>query len=323
MRRTRLLLTSCLFICSTAGAQATAPSAQISPAAAAYLGGALDTLEAVIMNRDSLPWRTIRDSAFLLAAGARKPSDTYGAIDWALHRANRHSSLQASAPGAVAELLDGRYGYVHVPAHVGPDVSLADSLQDGIRHLEQAGACGWIVDLRANGGGNMWPMLAGIGPLLGDTIVGSFGLEPAAARWYYSQGVAGGLNDHGTRDTVTRVTVRPAQLRDPNAPVAVLIDGGTGSSGEAVAIAFRGRRNSRSFGSPTAGFTTVNRSSRLPDGANMIVTVGYFADRDRNLYKAPVQPDSAVVGGVGGWPFPTDNASTVATNWLATQPACR
>jgi hypothetical protein len=28
------------------------------------------------------------------------------------------------------------------------------------------------VDLRGNGGGNMWPMLAGVGPVLGEGIVG-------------------------------------------------------------------------------------------------------------------------------------------------------
>jgi carboxyl-terminal processing protease len=169
----------------------------------------------------------------------------------------------------------------------------------------------------------MWPMLAGIGPLLGDTIVGSFGLGPTAGRWHYSRGVSGILHADGTLHAVTRVTVSPVSLRRPDASLAVLTDGGTGSSGEAVAIAFRGRHNSRSFGSATAGFMTVNRGSSLPDGANMIVTVGYFADRHRILYTAPVQPDSLVTGQVSGWPFATDNASTAATNWLAAQPACR
>jgi len=37
---------------------------------------------------------------------------------------------------------------------------------------------GWIVDLRGNGGGNMWPMLAGVGPVLGEGVVGSSSIRP-------------------------------------------------------------------------------------------------------------------------------------------------
>src|SRR5215472_4943040 len=33
---------------------------------------------------------------------------------------------------------------------------------------------GWLVDLRGNDGGNMWPMLAGIGPVLGEGDLRSF-----------------------------------------------------------------------------------------------------------------------------------------------------
>jgi carboxyl-terminal processing protease len=294
-----------------------------SPNAAAYLRGALDTLEAVTLGRDSTPWRAIRDSAFLLAEGARKPSDTYGAIAWALHRANKHSFLQASQPGAVMELVDGRYGYIHVPQRGGDGGTLADSLHLDIEMLESGGACGWIVDLRGNGGGNMWPMLAGIGPLLGDTVVGSFGIGGNADRWYYRHGVSGILHPNGKLAKVSQVTMTPIKLRRPDAPVAILIDGGTASSGEAVAVAFQGRHNSRTFGSPTAGFMTANRGSGLPDGANMVVTTGYYADRRGKLYTEPVQPDSLVTGSPQGWPFATDRVSTAARHWLANQPGCR
>ena len=30
----------------------------------------------------------------------------------------------------------------------------------------------WIVDLRGNYGGNIWPMIAGVGPVLGEGIIG-------------------------------------------------------------------------------------------------------------------------------------------------------
>lgn len=92
-------------LAASARAQDTAPP--IAPAAEAYLRAALDTLEAVTLHAAAIPWRMVRDSAFAIAAGARAPRDTYGAIDWALHRVNRHSFLQAPAPGAASELALG------------------------------------------------------------------------------------------------------------------------------------------------------------------------------------------------------------------------
>jgi len=295
----------------------------LSPGAERYLNAALDTIQAVTLGRDTLPWRTIRDSAFLLVSGARSPRDTYGAIHWALRRVNKHSFLQARGPGAVAEVLPGRVGYLRVPARGGPGVALADSLHLAVGALQDSGVCGWIVDLRGNGGGNMWPMLAGVGPLLGDSIVGRFGGGPAAQRWLYRRGAAGLLHGDGTVETITSVTV-PAVVPAPStAPLALLFDGGTGSSGEAVAVAFLGRANSRSFGTPTAGFATSNRGSRLSDGANMVVTTGYYRDRTGREYPEQLEPDSVVTGGVSGFPFPTDRVARAAGAWLARQAACR
>lgn len=298
------------------------PAADMSAEARAYLAAALDTIEAVTLGRDTLPWPVIRDSAFYYAHGARIPADTYGAIDWTLRHANRHSFLQASRPGAVSELVDGRYGYVHIPQRGGAAVALADSLHAAVRTLNDEGACGWIVDLRGNGGGNMWPMLAGIGPLLGDSVVGYFGAGPEAEAWYYRRGTSGILRRGGAIETASQVTIEPVELSGPAPPVAVLTDGGTASSGEALAVSFRARANTRSFGSPTAGFATANRGSVLPDHANMVVTTGYYADRHGTPVAERLEPDELVPGGVQGWPFPTDRVAEAAMRWLSTHPAC-
>jgi len=77
----------------------------------------------------------------------------------------------------------------HLQQCGGAAIALADSLHTSIRTLGEAGAWDWIVDLCGNGGGNMWPMLAGIGPLLGDSIVGRFGAETGSTRWYSRLGV--------------------------------------------------------------------------------------------------------------------------------------
>jgi C-terminal processing protease CtpA/Prc len=106
------------------------------------------------------------------------------------------------------------------------------------------------------------------------------------------------------------------------APVAVLIDGGTGSSGEAIALAFRGRPNTRSFGAATAGFATANRGAALPDGANMVVTTGFMVDRRGVEAGERLHPDEPVPGPPSGWPFATDMVAATATRWLTAQQGC-
>lgn len=102
-------------------------------------------------------------------------------------------------------------------------------------------------------------------------------------------------------------------------PVAVLIDGGTGSSGEAVAIAFKGRAGTRFFGVPTAGVSTSNNGFRLPDQANLVITVGMDVDRTGERYALDVDPDETV-------PFEEtaggDNQLEAAIAWLLERPSC-
>lgn len=295
----------------------------LSAEARDYLSAALDTMEAVSMRRAEIPWKQVRDSAFLLAAGARRPTDTYGAISWALRRVDRHSFLQAKRGGVAPEMVGGRFGYLRVPFYSGPSQApLADSLQDALRTLDTAGACGWIVDLRMNGGGNVWPMQAGIGPLLGDSVI-SLELKDGrpVSRSLYVNGDAIAEEPIGTRQVVTHVA-NAYRVRNAAAPVAVLIDGATASSAEGIAIAFRPRPNTRFFGMPTAGYTTINRGAQLPDGANMVVTVGAMTDRDGRPYAEALQPDERVEMPAGFWPSATDAVARRAAEWLARQPGC-
>jgi C-terminal processing protease CtpA/Prc len=300
----------------------TAAQVPTSARAAAYLEAALDTIQAVTMEGNAIPWAAVRDSARSIALGAQEPRDTHGAIDWALRRANAHSFLQAARPSVVTRRVAERLGYVRVPSRGGVGQTLADSLHAGVAALGAEGVCGWIVDLRSNGGGNMWPMIAGVGPLMADSVVGAFGSNADADRWFYRRGVSGVMGPDGAIDTVTIVGGEPYEPAR-HLPVAVLFDRGTGSSGEALAVAFMGRPNTRSFGEPTAGFATVNRGSRLPDGANMVVTTGYYADRTGRAYGATLQPNVRVDAPFSAWPFPTDQVAAVAAAWLGGRPACR
>ncbi|GAB3841141.1 S41 family peptidase [Dactylosporangium cerinum] len=154
-----------------------------------------------------------------------------------------------------------------------------------MRDLAAAGPSGWVVDLRGNQGGNMWPMLGVIGSLLPDGVLGYF-VPPTGPDqvWRLRQGRV--LLD-------SRTMARTVAPHHPGGPVAVLTDGGTGSSGEAVAVAFRGRPDVRTFGSETAGMTSANEIHPLRDGARLSVTVAWFADHHHTVCRGPLQPDES------------------------------
>lgn len=132
----------------------------------------------------------------------------------------------------------------------------------------------------------MWPVLAGIEPVLGEGISGYF-IDPDGTEfsWSFSEGYS--LLD-GT--PLTHVS-GSYKLTNPNPKVAVLLDNGVASSGEAIAISFIGRENTKSFGSSTCGMSTANDSFTLSDSSVLILTVSYMADRKKHIYGTPVNPD--------------------------------
>ena len=135
------------------------------------------------------------------------------------------------------------------------------------------------------------------------------------AVWRYRNGVASQLQS-GKVDTYPAIDGAPYHLADtPN--VAVLIDHSTGSSGEALAIAFRGRGRSRFFGEHTAGLSTVNETFPLSDGAAMRLTIGVQADRTGKQYPDGLAPDEAISMGDEALPPSQDPVVQAALEWLS------
>jgi hypothetical protein len=216
-----------------------------------------------------------------------------------------------------------RVGYLLVPSFGGEDSfnpekasAFARQLHDHVRRLDEMGASAWIVDLRYNSGGNMWPMLAGVGPLLNGNRVGAFVREGEdAVNWEYSEGRA------GTPGSVSAVIDAPYTLRDPNAKLVVLIGKYCTSSGEAIAVAFRGRENTRFLGKPTGGATTSTQTIWMGDGAMLFVTNAVYADRTGTAYGGKVIPDLVIADSseelvVPRPPLIEDPAISAAVEWL-------
>ena len=195
----------------------------------------------------------------------------------------------------------------------------ADKLHRMVMDLQGQKPQGWIIDLRGNAGGNMWPMLAGIGAVIGEGNLGVFlSADDEREPWFYRSGKAGTRESDGKEEISSEIKQPPFAL--PELPwVAVLFDRGTGSSGEAVAISFAGRLRSRSFGEHTAGFSTAVQMYPLPDGASLFLCNGVEADRTGKLYPDGLEPDTKVAAADTRPAEGNDAVLLAAEQWLSKQ----
>lgn len=323
--------------------------AAYSPQARTYFESALDTLQEHSVFRDSTDWAEVRRESFRRAQGARKPADVYDAIRFAMRQTGeqrgfflppRPDSLQAQKrdstessqqnqrksqfrmPDLQGELTAEGIGYVKLPRLRGAlprhGRLFADGVQSLIRQFDSDGACGWIVDLRGNVGGNMWPMIAGVGPLLGEGQVGAF-VEPGSPplRWRYESGKV--LLDSSVQ---ARTAQKPYPVQEEYEPVAVLTNRYTASSAEAIAVAFRGRPNTKTFGEATKGAATAPELFTLRNGAKMAVSTKCYADRTDAVYCRSIPPDEKVRD-PRQEADKSDRVKEAAERWLAKQPRCR
>ena len=298
------------------GRQPAAPSppgaivANASVLATSYLNEIVGVMQSNSINRSQINWTDFRAQVLARAQSAQTIADTYPAISLALGLLGDQHSFYTTAGGSGIGNPSGRrcaapavstpavpadIGYVRVTSFSGSDAAairaFADSVQDQIRNGDQPNLAGWIVDLRGNGGGNMWPMLAGVGPVLGDGVAGYF-MPPGgtSSEWGYVNGAAVLTGNAQAIASSVYIPMRTTPR------VAVLTDNLVASSGEAIAISFRARPNARTFGSATCGLSTANQTHRLSDGAMLYLTVALMADRTRTSYGGSISPDEVVSG---------------------------
>ncbi|HYQ24979.1 S41 family peptidase [Stenotrophomonas sp.] len=338
----RAILAAALLVACGSPALA-APVEAVELPSAEALEQMLHLLATESLYRDRVDWRDVR--ARLAAAGddraqqrrvldeaATRSSDGHGRwISPSQQRelSGRAQRLNAGQGAALAESpnVDARIGVLKVGPFV-EDLQRSEqerydarkayalALQQRLVELDDGTRCAWVVDVSSNGGGNMWPMLLGLLPLLQGTpdaqgaLIGAFRSADGLQWWRQGEGE---VRQDGAQGLRSRQAAY--RLRAGNAPVAVLMGARTASSGEAVALAFRGQAGSRSFGQPSAGFSTGNRPVKLVDGTTLLLTHNVMADRNGQGDGARLQPDQTTPSG--------PDTLTAAQAWLLAQPACQ
>lgn len=227
--------------------------------------------------------------------------------------------FQANAPPQGRQLEDN-IGYLNIPGFWGNSElvnAYAESVQTIIREVDQTMTCGWVIDLRCNVGGDMWPMVAGVGPILGEGECVSFVAPWEKESVFYRDGQAS-----SSQEGVVAEVKELYRLKRPWPPVAVLTSQLTASSGEFVALAFRGRPRTCSFGEPTRGVPTANDDKKLSDGALLVLTTHLGADRTGQTYDSPLVPDYPIKIGWTQLGSADDPVLLAAIEWLRAEGGC-
>lgn len=290
----------------------------LSPVARAMLDSTFSIVKRESVWRDTVTWAVVEPALRRLAAGAQTAADIHPIIQILLDKlGDNHSTFMPPARATAfatgggdtrvpnVRVLDGGIGYIPTSSYFGGEPAgirqYTDSVHQRLIQSAQLAKCGWVVDLRTNVGGNMNPMLMSLQPFLGSEPLGYF-IRADGSRTPWSAGPA-------PRGDIGRV-LAPLE----SARVAVLYGSRTASSGEIVAISFRGRPRSRSFGSPTGGYSTANAMHPLPDGSRINLTGAIDADRTGFRYGGKVLPDVEVPLVRGDT---ADITLRAATDWLS------
>lgn len=273
-----------------------------------YLEDALTYMEKGSVNRENLDWNFIKTEAYKKASNALTPKDTYEAIELAISLLKDNHSFfmtpeqfsfleNAGNDQAIdtiqlkSKLINNHIGYLLVPScyPLSKDSleKYALTLQQEIQTLDTHKLDKWIVDLRGNSGGNMWPMVLGLRPLIN---ADTFGFFSDGSGEYSTWNFEGLSVKNGNFETCS--LNQPSYQLNQSAPrIAILLDNQTASSGESTAIAFIGGDQTKVFGQKTGGYTTANEMFLLSDGAVIMLSTTYSADRLGRIYRDGITPD--------------------------------
>jgi hypothetical protein len=302
----------------------------VAPAAAEVdarqeLTAAIRLLQARHINSGKLDWPAVTAQAEAKLTGALA-GDAYPAIRFVIAALGERHTFLIDADVMAARQSGQRVGNAAPPPLVlptgrlaAPDVGVVDlkgisdprvasvkayaaAARDALAQMADARVCRIVVDLRGNTGGNMYPMLYGLAPLLGREPYGYFFDVSGMARPWR---VAGAMHGRG-------IELDDEQWSGQmHARVAVLIDRRTASAAEDTAIAFAGRAGTRFFGENSGGFLTGNISVPLPDGAMLAITTSFLGGRNGVRYDDRLAPDQVTP--------PGDATLNAAISWLQAQ----
>lgn len=282
----------------------------VPPSAETYGKNALSTIDKNGIFAGNDEWKSTYNECLKMIENAKSYDDTYDAIRKALSvGGGKHSMLMTKSESqdtteSYDEVLptvslDGDIAIIKLPDFLGTAEAgqkYAKVAEDFI-HENRDKIKGVVLDLRGNTGGDMGPMATAVSSLLPDGELVYYHYRSYDVPVTLKNGVVSNAGTGGK-------SLYPEEKL--NVPVAILTDDMTASSGEALTLCFRGLERTRTFGTPTAGYTSVNMLYNMYDGAQMYLTVAFDKARTGEIFKeTPIEPDVA-----------TDSPLEAAIEWL-------
>lgn len=180
-------------------------------------------------------------------------------------------------------------GHLTIPSYTNRgDLDLYLYIDSALRQIEAVDDYskmkGWIIDLRGNSGGNMYPMISSILPFIQEDSLGYFLTRKDKTAW---------IKNFRKPSLVTQ-RIKKYKCKDLNTKIAVLIDNKTASAAEMTAIALIGLPNVKLFGQTSAGKTTGNRVFYLSNGSMLALATSWAIDRKGKIYYGPIIPDVTI-----------------------------
>lgn len=282
----------------------------VPPSAERYGKDALATIGKNGIYSGSDEWKSTYEECLKMIENAESYEDTYPAIKKALSVCGgKHSILMTksesqSTSDSYDEVLptvslNGDIAVIKLPDFLGTAEAgrkYAKVAEDFI-HENRDKINGVVLDLRGNTGGDMGPMATAVSSLLPDGELMYYHYRSYDVPVTLKDGVISNAGTDGK-------SLYPDEKL--KVPVAILTDDMTASSGEALTLCFRELENTRTFGAPTAGYTSVNMLYNLYDGAQLYLTVAFDKARTGEIFKeTSIEPDVA-----------TDSPLKAALEWL-------
>jgi len=182
-------------------------------------------------------------------------------------------------------------GYIRIPYMYFTEREEANRksqiLNDSLCYLASQNIKGKVIDLRLNGGGSMQLMMLGLKQLFAEGKLGSF-IPGENYDWKI-------LNNTFIQGKDTIASIKPLCNFDlSHIPVVIITSPSTGSSGEFLVIAFKGRGNTTLLGATTAGYVTSVKAYSIDEFNLLYLSTGYGVDKKGKVYRSAIRPDIAM-----------------------------
>jgi len=192
-----------------------------------------------------------------------------------------------------------QYAYIRIPGVLYEQRKYVDTIGIQLKALDAQQPKGWIIDLRENDGGSIFPMIWHFADLI--DVDSTYSVVDRAGVESKQNVRMNNLNDHDQKWAklfdLEYDKVPPIAIKNKNVPIVLLVSRFTSSSGEFFAAHFKGQKNATIMGHTTNGRTSGNDQFAVGNNYMINLTTSVIKDRTGKLYGIGegIKPDVPLV----------------------------